>query len=265
MALGNYPQAAKTAIIIARQERELGNYATAHRILFETHRDLQDQNINVPRDLRRALMILHSYIIVKKLYKLGDHETAARLLIRVCKNINKFPSHVVQLYTSAVMECMRAKLKWSGYQLALKLMHPDYRSKVDKKFKRKVEKLIRKRPKTNTEPKEPCSPCPHCMHPVAASALECPNCKNVIPYCIVSGLHMTPTDYSYCPKCKFPARYNSMMKYLDVYDECPMCSVPLEKSMLEVLTDPSAHLKRYLQLDLQEEAEENDKKDKDQS
>ena len=37
MALGNYPQAAKTAIIIARQEQELGNYRIAHGILFETH------------------------------------------------------------------------------------------------------------------------------------------------------------------------------------------------------------------------------------
>jgi len=259
MALGNYPQAAKTAIIIARQERELGNYATAHRILFETHRDLQDQNVLVPRDLRRALMILHSYIIVKKLYKLGDHETAARLLIRVSKNINKFPSHVVQLYTSAVMECMRAKLKWAAYQLALKLMHPDYRSKVDKKFKRKIEKMIRKRPKTNNDPKEPSTPCPHCMAPVPMSDLECPSCKQVIPYCIVSGLHMTPTDYTYCPKCKFPARYTVVMKYLDTFDDCPMCSTPWEKDHFEIVRDPTQHLKRQLQLDLHDDADGNKK------
>ena len=49
MALGNYPQAAKTAIIIARQEQELGNYRLAHRILFETHRELQQQRIRVPQ------------------------------------------------------------------------------------------------------------------------------------------------------------------------------------------------------------------------
>ena len=262
MALGNYPQAAKTAIIIARQERELGNYATAHRILFETHRDLQEQNINVPRDLRRALMILHSYIIVKKLYKLGDHETAARLLLRVCKNINKFPSHVVQLYTSAVMECMRAKLKWSGYQMALKLMHPDHRAKVDKKFKRKIEKMIRKRPKSDNDPKEALSPCPHCMTPVAASALECTNCKNVIPYCIISGLHMTPTDYSYCYHCNFPARHSVLMKYLDVFDSCPMCSATLEKDKIQLLRDPTEHLKRQLQLHLQDENNEMQKDDK---
>ena len=49
MALGNYPQAAKTAIIIARQEQELGNYRIAHGILFETHRELTAQRIRVPQ------------------------------------------------------------------------------------------------------------------------------------------------------------------------------------------------------------------------
>merc|ERR1712150_254494 len=148
--------------------------------------------------------------------------------------------------TSTVMECMRAKFKYAAYQVALKLMHPDHRSKVDKKFKRKIEKRIRKRPKTNNDPKEPNSPCPHCMAPVPVSALECPSCKNVIPYCIISGLHMTPTDYTYCPSCKFPARHSVMTKYLDYFDDCPMCAAPLQKEHLEILNDPSQHLKRQL-------------------
>ena len=38
-----HTQAAKTAIIIARQEQELGNYRIAHGILFETHRELTAQ------------------------------------------------------------------------------------------------------------------------------------------------------------------------------------------------------------------------------
>ena len=49
LALGNYAQAAKTAIIIARQEQELGNYRVAHGILFETHRELTAQRIRVPQ------------------------------------------------------------------------------------------------------------------------------------------------------------------------------------------------------------------------
>jgi WD repeat-containing protein 19 len=59
MALGNYPQAARTAIIIARQEQEVGNYKVAHDILFETHKDLEAQRIRVPSALSRALLLLH--------------------------------------------------------------------------------------------------------------------------------------------------------------------------------------------------------------
>ena len=67
LALGNYPQAAKTAIIIARQEQDLGNYKQAHSILYETIRQLEDQKARVPQNLRRPFVLLHSYMLVKKL------------------------------------------------------------------------------------------------------------------------------------------------------------------------------------------------------
>ena len=108
MALGNYPQAAKTAIIIARQEQELGNYRVAHQILFDTHRELTAQRIRVPQELTHSLMLLHSYIIVKPLSKMKDYNAAARMLIRVARSISKFPVHVVPILTSAVIECHRA-------------------------------------------------------------------------------------------------------------------------------------------------------------
>lgn len=73
MALGNYTQAAKTAIIIARQEQELGNYRVAHQILFDTHKELTAQKIRVPQELAHNLMLLHSYVLVKPLVKVrGD-------------------------------------------------------------------------------------------------------------------------------------------------------------------------------------------------
>ena len=59
MALGNYPQAARTAIIISRQEQEVGNYKLAHDILFQTYKDLEAQSIRVPRALSRSLLLLH--------------------------------------------------------------------------------------------------------------------------------------------------------------------------------------------------------------
>jgi WD repeat-containing protein 19 len=134
MALGNYPQAAKTAIIIARQEQELGNYKVAHNILFETHRELEIQKIRVPQALRRALLLLHSYILVRKLVKQGDHQGAARMLLRVAKNISKFPSHVVPILTSTVITCTRAGLRASAFEYASMLMRPEYRGQIDAKY-----------------------------------------------------------------------------------------------------------------------------------
>mgnify|MGYP003329572530 CR=1 FL=1 len=85
------------------------------------------------------LMLLHSYILVKYLIPLGDHKTAARMLLRVAKSatvhlegwscellcgmlvfvalmcgsvswlvpvadITRFPAHVVPILTSTVVE-----------------------------------------------------------------------------------------------------------------------------------------------------------------
>ena len=84
-------------------------------------------------------MLLHSYVLVKRLVKLGDHMNAAHMLIRVSKSISKFPSHTVPILTSTVIECQRAGLKQSAFEFASMLMRPEYRSQVNPKFKRKIE------------------------------------------------------------------------------------------------------------------------------
>jgi WD repeat-containing protein 19 len=65
MALESYEQAAHIAVIIASQEQELGNYKVAHGILFDTYKDLEAQKIKIPTELKRNLMLLHSYILAK--------------------------------------------------------------------------------------------------------------------------------------------------------------------------------------------------------
>eukprot|EP00439_Symbiodinium_sp_Y106_P051498 s2815_g6.t2 len=76
-ALGNYMQAAGTAHIIAKQEQEMGNYKQAHQLLFRTYQDLKSQKLALPQELWRRLMLLHSYVIVKRLVKAADHHSAA--------------------------------------------------------------------------------------------------------------------------------------------------------------------------------------------
>ena len=82
MAIGEYGQAANTAILIANQEQKIGNYQVAHSMLFETHQDLVQHKIPIPAGLSKNLLLLHSYILVKKLVKANDHVAAARMLIR---------------------------------------------------------------------------------------------------------------------------------------------------------------------------------------
>lgn len=49
-------------------------------------------------------MLLHSYQLVKRLVKMGNHAGAARLLIRVCNNISLFPQNMAQVMTSCIGE-----------------------------------------------------------------------------------------------------------------------------------------------------------------
>ena len=44
------------------QEQEMGNYKQAHQLLFRTYQDLKSQQLALPQELWRRLMLLHSYV-----------------------------------------------------------------------------------------------------------------------------------------------------------------------------------------------------------
>ena len=223
MALGNYPQAAKTAIIIARQEQELGNYRVAHQILLDTHRELSLQKIRVPQELAHSLMLLHSYVLVKVLVKLGDHLAGARMLVRVARNISKFPVHVVPILTSTVIECHRAGLRGLAFEHASTLVRPEYRSQLQEQYKRKIEAIVRK-PGERNDAEEPETPSPYDPNAqLAETALECPSTRNTVPYCIATGRHIVLHDLCLCPSCNFPASFSYFCKLIDAEGTCPMC------------------------------------------
>lgn len=184
MALGNYTQAAKTALIISRQEQDLGNYKVAHDVLLETYRQLTHYKIHVNQELSHGLMLLHSYVLVKKLVKRNDHVAAARMLLRVAKHLSKFPTHTSNILISAVIECQRAGLRAYSYEHAMILMRPEYRNSIDKEIRRKIEAIVRRPSKE--QPPDPTTPCPYCQNEVLQDELDCGKCKNHIPYCIAS-------------------------------------------------------------------------------
>lgn len=76
MSLKQYVEATKTAILIARQEQQSGNYRDAHDVLFGMHQDLLKENIKIPFEVKQNLMILHSYILVK--------------VCKICNSLNLF-------------------------------------------------------------------------------------------------------------------------------------------------------------------------------
>lgn len=241
MALQQYREAARTAIIIAREEQSAGNYRNAHDVLFSMYTELQAQKIRIPSEMATNLMILHSYLLVKIHVKRGDHLKGARMLIRVSNNISKFPAHVVPILTSAVIECHRAGLKNSAFSFAAMLMRPEYRNDIDSKYRKKIEAMVR-RPDTS-ELEEETTPCPFCGFQLPQNDLLCISCKNNLPYCIATGRHMLKEDWSVCPHCEFPALYSQFIQLLDTETVCPMCSVSLSVNQIKKISDCSAYLK----------------------
>ena len=201
MALGKYEKGSDTAIIIARTQRELGHYRVAHRLLFQTYKELEKHGMAVPSELRWNLMLLHSYLIAKPLMKtLNNHDLAARMLIRVAKNIPKFPKHITQILTSCVTECNKAGFDKSAFTYAKQLVTSD-RKGIPDKHRKRIDTIVRKPgyySKNNvpgkrlteadlTDPPEPVGPCPFCSVSVPLTMLDCPRCKNNIPYCVSTG------------------------------------------------------------------------------
>ncbi|KAM4052553.1 WD repeat-containing protein 19 [Anomaloglossus baeobatrachus] len=242
MALKQYREAARTAIIIAREEQSAGNYRNAHDVLFSMYMELKTQKIKIPAEMATNLMILHSYILVKIHVKRGDHMKGARMLIRVANNISKFPSHIVPILTSTVIECHRAGLKNSAFSFAAMLMRPEYRNKIDIKYKKKIEAMVR-RPDTS-EVEEETAPCPFCDFKLPECELLCPGCKNNLPYCIATGRHMVKEDWCICPHCEFPALQSEYKTLLESESICPMCSEKVSSAQLQKVLDCSTYLRQ---------------------
>ncbi len=50
---------------------------------------------------------------------------------------------IVPILTSTVIECHRSGLRNSSFSYAAMLMRPEYREKVDLKYKKKIEGIVR--------------------------------------------------------------------------------------------------------------------------
>ncbi|CAI4229694.1 unnamed protein product [Auanema sp. JU1783] len=224
VALKQTREAAKTAIIIAVDEQENGKYTKAREVLFFMYRELISQNIRVPMEMENSLMLIHSYLLVKVLMGMEQWMRAARLICRVVSNISRFPAHIVPILTSAVVICSKAGLHNAALQAATQLMNPSYRNKIDAKYKKKIESLVRKGDRKK-DPEDLKSPCFFCQVLVTEMDLHCSSCKNNLPYCILTGRHITAGDFALCSQCDFPGYYSEFKKH----NTCPMCNAPTKE------------------------------------
>ena len=206
--------------------------------------ELIENHMSVPAEMRTNLMLLHSYVLARLHVKRGDHMKAARMLLRVAKNISRFPAHVVPILTSTIIECHRSGLKQSAFSYAVVLMRPEHRPSIDDKYRKKIEGIVRRPPQksnngeiTNLEEQPKLTPCPYCMADVLESELHCGNCNRTLPYCVATGFHVIATDLTVCHACFFPGFRTEMLRLAQSNDgkgdPCPMCGERLEASSLK--------------------------------
>jgi len=243
VAMGQFLDAATYALELARFEQEEGNYRIAHSKLFNTVRQLEELHVKPPQELMRSLILLHSYTLVKSLVAINDHTTAARMLVRVARNISKFPKHIVPILTSTIIECNRAGLKKSAFEYAAMLMRPEYRDQVAVKYKKKIELMVRKPDKDAEEVEEPMVPCVFCSMAGPETELQCFSCQNIIPVDVATGKRVLLEDWGECPCCHFACTRQQFMRILQAESRCPMCNEEVPVESVQRLTDPLAKLK----------------------
>ena len=254
--MGNFNQAAKTAIIIARQEQDAGNYKISHGILYEISSKLKENGERVPQSLARNLMLLHTYILAKSFVKQKDHHSAALLLIRVSNNISKFPNNVVDFLTLTVIECQRSNFKKTALEIARKLVfNAEHKLKIQDAYKKKIDAMVR-RPTKEQDIELESSPCPHCNNDVPNTELDCVHCKNWIAYCIITGTHMTRNDWSECPHCHFPAKYSALLNFINVETRCPMCEEEIIPFQVQRVSEKDIQLDPYSKPNQENQTEE---------
>ncbi|KAG4079385.1 hypothetical protein HA402_008077 [Bradysia odoriphaga] len=246
MARKYFKDAAKTAVIIGSQEQISGNYRSAHDLLFSMYQELRRNNLSVASDLKNNLALLHRYTLVRVHVKIGNHLLAAKLLVQVAAHISQFPTHIVPILTSTVIECHRAGLQKSAFTYAAMLMRPEHRSQIDSKYIKKIEAIVRKAPRgikdVEDDFQQESTPCPVCDASLPTMDVACYQCKTDLPICIATGQHISKENLAACPECDFPCFKNEMSKILDSTNQCPMCAEIVDSNRLNDVENVASYL-----------------------
>ncbi|KAF5840991.1 hypothetical protein DUNSADRAFT_14848 [Dunaliella salina] len=164
-------------------------------------------NVAMGQFLDAATYALELARFEQSLVAINDHTTAARMLVRVARNISKFPKHIVPILTSTIIECNRAGLKKTAFEYAAMLMRQEY------------------------------------SMPGPETELQCFNCQNEIPVDVATGKRVLLEDWGECPCCHFACTRQQFMRILQAESRCPMCNEEVPVESVQRLSDPLAKLK----------------------
>lgn len=128
-------------------------------------------------------------------------------------------------------------MKKSAFYYAVMLMRSEYRDRIDAKYAKKIESIVRKAPKNMKQMNDfdeeiskendddddveisrrksanDSSPCPCCNYDLNNMDITCSQCKNSLPICIATGQHLTSIhEVCKCPECLFPAIKTELVK-----------------------------------------------------
>lgn len=126
-------------------------------------------------------------------------------------------------------------MKKSAFNYAVMLMRSEYRDRIDPKYAKKIESIVRKAPKnikqlndfdeppsndddddvemSKRKSTNESSPCPCCNYDLNNMDINCAQCKTSLPMCIASGQHLTNVfEICQCPECLFPAIKSELVK-----------------------------------------------------
>jgi tetratricopeptide (TPR) repeat protein len=232
-------------IALAIIDRELidGSYKSAFHHSCTVRTMLIKAQAKAVGELRNKIIVLHSYMLVKKALKLDNHTLAALLLNRVCSFLHYLPKNDTDILTSAVIEATKSGFKGIAYNWALTLCKPQYRSQINPKFKEKIEKIALKPVSTTdlktdnftqagwlvTDPKalSGALKCPCCnMVATDAFALSCGSCFNNFVMCIATAkaiLKGPKNSFVRCKSCCGVAYEAELRKLMSKESDCPVC------------------------------------------
>jgi len=221
--LGNLDLAVDLARLMAAEEQREGNYKKAKAILLEITQNFAKRDAPLPQDIQTSLVLIQTYMLTKILIKKKKHQTATKLLLRLADHLSHFSRHMVQILITLVIECKKVQWKHLAHKHASTLMLGQHVESIPAKYKRTIENLVRQQPRGDPPNVFIDTPCPFCQNPVPDVDLECDSCKNKLPMCIVSGLHICYGDRTECPHCHQPASHSLFFEHLQTNTACPLC------------------------------------------